>query len=179
MEPLNHQQQTYNNCGPASVAILLGYYDRWVTQGEVQEESAAIHNPCVAPFYVPRHGLVARVYHFPVSRDLRLLAVRLLLANGIPVIVLQRLSLDSNVGHFRVVHGYDDTTGEFISDDPLLGADYHISYDTFVDLFGGGTSALVIPVYPPEMDVQVKSMMREVCARRWTNWEGRSCEESE
>lgn len=179
LEPMNHQPQTYNNCGPCSVAILLGYYDHWVTQYVVQEESAHVYNPCVAPFYVSKHGLMARVYRFPLSRGLRLLTVRLLLANDIPAIVLQRLSTDRDIGHFRVIQGYDDVAGEFISDDPLLGPDYRIPYDTFINLMTGGGSPLVIPVYPPEMDSQVKSIMREVCAHRWAEWGGKSCNELE
>lgn len=174
LEPMNHQAQTWNNCGPCSVAILLGYYDHWVTQREIQEWYAHVYNPCVAPVYASEHGLMARVYHFPLDRDLRLLTVRLLLANDIPVIVLQRLSTDRGIAHFRVIHGYNDATGEFISDDPLLGPDYRISYDAFNSLCSGW-SPFVIPVYLPEMDQQVKSMMREVCARRWTNFEGLSC----
>jgi ABC-type bacteriocin/lantibiotic exporter with double-glycine peptidase domain len=178
---MNYQAQTLNNCGPCSVAILLGYYDQWVTQREVQEAAAHVYNPCVAPFYVSKYGLMARVYYFPLDRDLRLLTVRQLLANDIPVIVLQRLSTDSDIGHFRVIKGYDDISQEFISADPLQrkGPDYHIPYDTFINLMIGGGSPLVIPVYPSEMDSLVKSMMREVCARRWANWEGASCQELE
>jgi glutamine amidotransferase-like uncharacterized protein len=36
LEPMNHPAQTYNNCGPTSVAITLGYYDQWVTQQEIR-----------------------------------------------------------------------------------------------------------------------------------------------
>jgi hypothetical protein len=176
LEPMNHQQQTLNNCGPTSVAILLGYYNHWVTQREVAEESAHVSYPCFAPYYVSRHGLMARVYRFPVDRELRLQTVRLMLANGIPVLVVQRLSRGSDISHWRVIQGYDDATNEFVSDDPLLGADYRIPYGVFVDLLGGSAAGFVIPVYPPEMDPFVRSIMRETCARRWTNWDGVSCD---
>lgn len=179
LEPVNHQQQTLNNCGPASVAILLGYYDHWVIQREVAEESAHVSYPCFAPYYVSRYGLMARVYRFPVDRELRLQTVRLMLANDIPVLVVQQLSRGSDVSHWRVIQGYDDAANEFVSDDPLLGADYRISYDMFVELLGGSAAGFVVPVYPPEMDPLVQSIMRETCARRWTNWEGMSCGELE
>jgi hypothetical protein len=177
LEPMNHQQQTLNNCGPTSVAILLGYYDHWVTQREVAEESAHVSYPCFAPYYVSRYGLMARVYRFPVDRELRLQTVRLMLANGVPVLVVQQLSRGSDVSHWRVIQGYDDAANEFVSDDPLLGADYRLSYDMFVELLGGSASGFVVPVYPPEVDPLVRSMMRETCAWRWTNWEGMSCGE--
>jgi hypothetical protein len=122
---------------------------------------------------------MARVYRFPVDRELRLQTVRLMLANGIPVLVVQQLSSGSDVSHWRVFQGYDDAAQEFVSDDPLFGADYRLSYDVFVDLLGGSAAGFVVPVYPPEVDPLVQSMMRETCARRWTNGEGKSCAELE
>jgi hypothetical protein len=179
LEPMNHQPQTLNNCGPDSVAILLGYYDHWVTQHEVKTEiqnaPQGSVSPCYIPWYVSRYGLAARLYRFPLGRDAKLLTVRLLLANAIPAIVFQRLSIGSTIGHFRVIQGYDDAAGEFISDDPYLGPDYRIPYDVFIRLGGGGL--FIIPVYPAEMDLQVQSLMKGVGAYRWTNWDGLSCAE--
>lgn len=102
-----------------------------------------------------------------------MLAIRQLLANGIPVIVQQRVAIGSSTYHFRVVHGYDDTAGALIADDSLLGPDHRIPYDTFVRL--GGT--LFYPIYPPEMDEQVQSLMKKVGARIWTNDDGVTCSE--
>jgi hypothetical protein len=156
LEPMNYQAQTYNNCRRASIAILLGYYDHWVTQHEV----TAGPSLCDIVQYMPQYQLKARAYRSAVPRD----PIRHLLANGIPVIVLQRLWTDSNIGHFRVIKGYDDETGEFISDDPLQskGPDFRISYDTFERL---SRTCTFIPVYPPEMDSLVYSLMRDF----WTS----------
>lgn len=167
-----------NNCGPASVAILLGYHDHRVTQHEVrtQLEGApeGTDRPCNFLWYVSQYDLAARAYRFPLARDHKLLTLRLLLSNDIPVIVLQRLAIGSPLGHYRVIQGYDDAAGEFISDDPLLGADYRIPYDVFIRLGGGGL--YFIPVYPATMDLQIQSMMKKVGAYRWTNWDdGLSC----
>jgi hypothetical protein len=122
---------------------------------------------------------MARVYRFPVDRELRLQTVRLMLANDVPVLVVQQLSRGSGISHWRVIRGYDDAANEFVSDDPLLGADYRLSYDMFVELLGGSATGFVVPVYPPEMDPLVRSIMRETYARRWTNWDGVSCGELE
>ena len=154
LEPMNYQPQTYNNCGPASIAILLGYYDHWITQAEVNELVLAGPSVCEIVDYIHHYHLKARAYTIFSPRD----PVRYLLANDIPVIAGQRLSLDEDIGHYRVVKGYDDATQEFITDDPLqrLGPDYHIPYDTFVKL-----SYAFIPVYPRDRDALVRSLMRE------------------
>ncbi len=159
--PMNYQPQTYNNCGPCSIAILLGYYDHWITQHEVNEYVAAGPALCDFVDYVPQYQLMARVYQPPASRDQNLLlAVRRLLANRVPVIVIQRLEPDSTIGHYRVIRGYDDVTETFISDDPLQskGPEYHIPYAVFDEISDPGG---VIPIYPPRIDGLVQSLMGE------------------
>ena len=155
LEPMNYQSQTYNNCGPASIAILLGYYDHWITQHTVNEQVSPGPSPCDIADYMPQYQLKARAYRSPSPRD----PIRHLLANQVPVIVGQLLSVGSDIGHYRVIKGYDDVAQEFISDDPLqsMGPDCHISYDTFARL----STTAVIPVYPPEMDPLVRSLMRD------------------
>jgi hypothetical protein len=160
LEPMNYQPQTYNNCGPCSIAILLGYYDHWVTQGEVNEVVAPGPSLCDIINYVDGYQLKARAYvswSSSSSRD----PIRHLLANGIPVIANQRLWTDEHTGHFRVIKGYDDEAGAFISDDPLqrMGADLNIPYDTFDSL--SGRRGAFVPIYPPEKDALVRSLMRD------------------
>ena len=152
---MNHQAQTLNNCGPASVAILLGYYDQWITQHTVNELVPPGPSPCDIVDYMPQYQLKARAYRSSTPRD----PIRHLLANGIPVIAGQLLAVDSDIGHYRVIKGYDDVTHEFISDDPLQsqGPDFRISYTTFARL----STNSIIPVYPPEMDPLVRSLMRD------------------
>ncbi len=181
LEPMNHQAQTWNNCGPTSLAITLGYYDQWITQ---QEARTWFYTPlsrdgglgwCSIPWSITHYGLMSHAYRFPPTRDhdRKLRPVRALLARGIPVVITQRLSVDRNIGHYRVIQGYDDAAGEFISDDPLLGPGYRIPYDTFVRLAPNG----LFPIYPPEMDDQVESLMKETGAYHWRNEEGSTCEQ--
>ncbi|MEE8391535.1 MAG: hypothetical protein V3S14_12170 [Anaerolineae bacterium] len=88
------------------------------------------------------------------------------MANGIPVIAGQLLAIDSDIGHYRVIKGYDDVAWEFISDDPLQsqGSDFCISYATFARLSTGA----IIPVYPPEMNPLFQSLMQDFRAREIT-----------
>lgn len=159
--PMNYQPQTYNNCGPCSIAILLGYYDHWITQHDVNEYVSAGPALCDFADYVPQYQLMARAYQPSSSHDQNLLlAIRRLLANRVPVIVIQRLEPDSSIGHYRVIRGYDDVTEEFISDDPLQskGPEYRIPYDVFDEISDPGG---VIPIYPARMDGLVQSLMGE------------------
>jgi len=130
------------------VAIALGYYGYTVSQHAVRFQYGL--GQCQIPHFVSRYELAAQVYRFPLARERKVLAIRQLLAHGIPVIVLQRVSIGSSIHHFRVIHGYDDAAGELLSDDSLLGPDHRIPYDTSVRL--GGT--LLIPIYHPEMDAR-------------------------
>lgn len=154
---MNYQAQTYNNCGPASIAIILGHYDHWITQHKVNEQVPPGPSACMIADYMPQYGLKARVYESPPSTD----PIRLLLANGIPVIANQLLESASDIGHYRVIKGYDDTAREFISDDPLQkkGPDFRINYNVFARY---STPGAFIPVYPPEMDRLVRSLMRDL-----------------
>ena len=151
---MNYQRQTLNNCGPTSVAILLGHYGHQVTQQQVNEHIPAGSVASLGS-YLSQYQLMARAYATSPSRD----PVRHLLANRIPVIVNQTLTLDDDMRHYRVIRGYDDTSQEFVSDDPLLGADLRIAYDTFIWLSSPGE---IIPVYPPELDPLVQSLMSEL-----------------
>jgi hypothetical protein len=143
LEPMNHQQQTLNNCGPASTAIVLGYFDACVTQHDVNRlaptGNVGHDNPLLAGY-----GLSSRMYWLPATRA----PLQYILANGIPMIMHSELYVDSEIHHFRVLHGYDDAAGEFIMDDPLLGADYRLSYTTFFSLTH--PHGYIYPVYPAE-----------------------------
>jgi hypothetical protein len=175
LEPMNHQWQTLNNCGPASVAILLGYYDHLVTQQKVNEYLPPGPQPCAILTYLASYQLQARIYFFPRPRFQKPEPIRRLLANGIPVIVLQLLSRERDIGHYRVIRGYDDAADEFISDDPLLGPDTRLSYGLFIALTPPDT-AFFIPVYPPEMDPLVQSLMEDMRLTNTTPLRDLSCE---
>ncbi len=156
LEPMNHQWQTLNNCGPASIAILLGYYGHQVTQHEVKEQLS--NGFADVEHYVAQYQLTVRTY-----RTSRLSSpykpVRRLLANDIPVIALQRLSTERNIGHFRVIRGYDDASGEFISDDPLIGEYMRIPYDTFARFSYSGN---ITAIYPADKDSLVQSLVKDL-----------------
>jgi hypothetical protein len=151
LEPMTHQWQTRDNCGPASIAIVLSYYGYEVTQHEVRDGLPS--SPVAIQEYLYGYDLWTQQYG--LRRRCNML--RMLLANGVPVIVGQRLSRERDIAHLRVIRGYDDVTHEFISDDPLLGPAVRISYEDMMWL--SDADAVMYPVSSGEMYWRIRSWM--------------------
>ncbi len=162
---------------------MLGYYDHWITQQDVNEELRPFPSPCRIAQYINEQyryyvdernhygddpAVTAHVYNLPRLKDGdETLPLRLLVANGVPVIVMQELSLELDIGHYRIIKGYEDETREFILDDPLLGSDHRIPYDIFPELMDRWHSRRAfIPVFPPHNGPLVESWMAEFGIRR-------------
>jgi hypothetical protein len=141
------------------VAITLSYYGHQLTQPEVNEQiPAGSLLPCDIVAYMPQYQLMARLYYAPPANE----PVRQLLNNHIPVIFNQWYSTDTRFRHYRVIQGYDDEAGEFIASDPLRGPYFRIDYETFTALSDPGN---FIPVYLPEQDALVQSLMETLGAK--------------
>jgi len=76
--------------------------------------------------------------------------------NGIPVVVLQRFSLEDPYGHYRVVVGYNDSSAMIFTFDPKKGMNFTISYVEFAQLWQPGSTFLTTNwtlAITPENDV--------------------------
>lgn len=107
---LRHEWQTWNNCGPATIAMNLSYFGSTIDQaqaGAVLRLSADDKN--VSPYelvgYAQQQGYVSRRL-VNGSTDL----ARTLLSNGIPVLVetWHEDGPNDGLGHYRLLVGYDD-----------------------------------------------------------------------
>ena len=107
---LRHEWQTWNNCGPATIAMNLSYFGSTLDQaqaGAVLRLSADDKN--VSPYelvaYAQQQGYVSQRL-VNGSTDL----ARTLLSNGIPVLVetWHEDGPDDGMGHYRLLVGYDD-----------------------------------------------------------------------
>jgi tetratricopeptide (TPR) repeat protein len=133
--------QTFNNCGPASLAMTLSHYGITVSQ---QELGAALR-----PFQHPRgdnddksvtldelankaseYGFT--VYHRPVGN---IQLIKQFISSDIPVITRTWLKEGDDIGHYRVITGYDETAQEIIQDDSLQGKNLRYSYAAFTSLW--------------------------------------------
>jgi uncharacterized protein len=156
--PLEFISQTLNNCGPASVAEVLGYWGIERTQGQVQAILRADGNPGgMVPYGVPSymHTLGMDVVIGVGGTDEE---VKALVAAGFPVIVNQWVSPSNHFGHFRPIEAYDDTSGGFVSSDPFLGANHFISYAEFDQIWTSNSRRFIV-IYPPARQAAVHSTL--------------------
>jgi tetratricopeptide (TPR) repeat protein len=116
---LTHAWQTWNNCGPATLAMNLSYFGSRTTQAEIAATLRPFKddknvNPEELAAYARSHGLraLARVNGSPET-------LRQLLAAGAPVLVETWYEPKPNdgMGHYRLLVGYDDAAREWIAYD--------------------------------------------------------------
>lgn len=120
-----HIFQTFNNCGPAALSMALSYYDINVSQAELGDS--------LRPYQVPggenddksvtltELAEKAKDYDLiPFHRpDGNIEQIKLFITYNIPVITRTWLKENEDIGHYRVVKGYDQT--HLIQDDSLQG----------------------------------------------------------
>jgi hypothetical protein len=130
----HHEWQKWNNCGPASLAMLLAY---WGWHGN-QDVTAAYLKPNtddknvspeeMAAFTTSHTGLGAWVRSGGSLDD-----IRLLIASGFPVIVERGFELPEQnsgwMGHYTLLTKYEDTQQKFTSQDAYRGPDYLWTYE--------------------------------------------------
>lgn len=138
---INHTFQTFNNCGPASLSMTLSFFDLNVSQKELGEELRPYQNSkgdnddksvtlVELKAKAEEYGFAA--YHRPAGNiDL----LQKFIANDMPVITRTWLKPDDDVGHYRVVKGYNKNEGYLIQDDSLQGKNLKFSYDQFNEIW--------------------------------------------
>lgn len=136
-----HIFQTFNNCGPASFSMALSYYNINVTQkvlgdklrpyrvvgGDNDDKSVTLEELAdIADDY----NLTA--YHRP-SGDID--KIKLFITYDIPIVTRTWLKVDDDIGHYRVIKGYDDERKVIIQDDSLQGKNLEYTYNEFFELW--------------------------------------------
>jgi len=136
-----HIFQTFNNCGPAALSMALRFYGIHVSQEELGQ--------ALRPYQVPNgdnddksvtldelaekskeYGFVP--YHRPMGNpDL----VKQFIANDMPIITRTWTKPNEDIGHYRVVKGYDETAGIFIQDDSLQNKNLEYTYADFNEIW--------------------------------------------
>lgn len=132
-----HVYQSFNNCGPASLSMALSYYGIKKTQDELgndlrpyQISSGDNDDKSVTLEELSEkskeYGLIP--YHRPMG-NINLL--KFFISNNIPVITRTWTKPTEDIGHYRIVRGYDDTTKIIIQDDSLQGKNLNYNYEDF------------------------------------------------
>jgi hypothetical protein len=117
---LAHYWQTWNNCGPATLAMNLSYYGLPLTQ----KQTAAVLKPNWDDKNVSPHEMVAFVRSQGLEALVRVNGtperLRQYVDAGIPVLIETWLDHDGGMGHYRLVVGYDDAARQWIVYDSYI-----------------------------------------------------------
>lgn len=119
------QRQTWNNCGPANLAMGLSYYEWEGTQTDTarflkpNREDKNV-SPDQMAAYVNENTNLKAVYRVAGTLDM----IKWLVANEFAVIIESGYQPEGEdwYGHYRTVVGYDDNANEFYFYDSYLGS---------------------------------------------------------
>lgn len=121
---LRHQQQTWNNCGPATITMALSFYGWQQDQsyaGDLLKPNREDKNvsPSELVSFVDDSTDISAMVRMGGNPDL----LKLLIANEFPVIIETGAMFEAYdwIGHYRTVVAYDDVFELFYFFDSFLG----------------------------------------------------------
>lgn len=184
---IRHEWQTWNNCGPATLAMNLSFYGSALTQADI----GAVLRPYpddknVSPYelvnFAQRQGLRA-VELVNGNDDL----LRTLVSNGVPVLLETWHEPEPNegLGHYRLLVGYDDHLQQWTLYDSydaagLISAETYagirMEYAQLAAWWKVFNRAFVL-IYPAEQESTVAAILADFGVtpeRMWTDAEVRA-----
>ena len=167
---IRHEWQTWNNCGPATLAMNLSYYGSALDQAQI---GAVLRNvpddknvgPQEMADFARGQGYNAEV-RVNGSPD----RLRALIAAGIPVLVETWHEAEPNdgLGHYRLLTGYDDARNVWIAYDTYdnrspvaIDGTYQgvtLDYAEFDNWWRVFNRTFVL-IYPPDRAAQVDAIL--------------------
>ena len=157
---VRHEPQGWNNCGPATLAMALSYWGCT----EMQYDIAPTLKPDPEDKNVSPEELVAYVESLGLAATLRvggdLALLKRLLAHDFPVIVetWEVRSSQDQLGHYRLLTGYDDGAQHFLTHDSLDGPDLPVGYQELDELWRVFNRVYLVS-YPPERADEVAALL--------------------
>ena len=159
-----HTYQTFNNCGPATLSMALSFYGVNVSQKELGEamrpyQVASGDNDDKTIF---THEFVDWAKEYGVEAVGRVNGnidtLKTFTANGIPVVVKTWLNMNEDIGHFRIVRGFDESKQVIIQDDSYEGRNRKIPYYDFLSMWQPFNYAYII-LYKPDQEELIKAII--------------------
>jgi tetratricopeptide (TPR) repeat protein len=132
-----HVFQSFNNCGPASLSMALSYFGIQKSQEELGQSLRPYQNPqgdnddksvTFEEMAKEAEKLGFTTYHRPNGNITLLIQF---IAADIPVLTRTWLDIDEDIGHYRVVKGYDEEKKQLLQDDSFENKNLWFSYDDF------------------------------------------------
>jgi tetratricopeptide (TPR) repeat protein len=162
------EQQTANNCGPATLALYLRYYGWEGDQADISQLVKPILedrnvNPEELVYYVRTHAGWLNA-EFRVGGDLDLL--KKLVAAGFPVMIEESFYFEQPfwpnddlwAAHYLLVTGYDESSQSFTGQDSFHGPNQVIPYST-LDEYWQIFNRVYLLVYPLAQEEALKSIL--------------------
>ena len=169
---IRHEWQTWNNCGPATLAMQMSHFGSPLDQADVggvlrRHEDDKNVSPQELADFARAQGYEAQV-RINGSGDL----LRALISAGLPVLIetWHEDEPDNGMGHYRLLTGYEDNTSRWIAYDTFDAenlvnpdGDYRGIYLPYAE-----TDALwqvfhhtYLLVYPPDRAAEVQQILGE------------------
>lgn len=162
----SHVFQTFNNCGPASLSIALSFLGIQKSQEELGQKLRPYQvsggdnddkSVTLTELAKEAGNYKLATFHRP-NGDIELL--KKLVSLDLPVITRTWLKEDEDIGHYRVVKGFDDDLKVIIQDDSYQGKDLKYSYNDFNKLWSKFNFEYLVLV-PENKKIEVENILGE------------------
>jgi len=161
---IRHEWQSFNNCGPANLAMALSY---WGWQGDQRTTKAFLRPNVDDPNVMPEEMAAFVHTHTNLDAVIRvggtLEILKKLVAAGFPVIleIGHHPPDDWWMGHYIVVSGYNDLRGVLITQDSLIMPNLPRSYQEFEERWWRDFNHLYMVIFPPDRESEVMAILGE------------------
>jgi tetratricopeptide (TPR) repeat protein len=162
LPPITHTYQTWNNCGPATLSMALQYLGWRGTQAD----TASVLKPDPEDKNVSPYEMEAYVHSLGLDAELRiggdLTRLKRLIAAGFPVIVETWFIPEpgDQMGHYRLLTGYDDRAGHFVAQDSYNGPNLSLDYAAFDELWRVFNRVYLV-LFDPSQAGQLEAILGE------------------
>jgi Peptidase_C39 like family len=152
--------QKWNNCGPATLTMLLSFWGQTVTQDDV----AGFVKPNPEDRNVRPDELAAYVesigYHMVVRMNGNLDILKRFIASGYPVMIEQGFDVEDKgwMGHYVLLYAYSDADAAFTAMDSYLGAGHVYTY-AHIQTYWRQFNRPYLVVYRPEQSAEVAAII--------------------
>lgn len=155
------EYQTFNNCGPANVSMNLNFWNDPTNQEEMRlalrthDDDRNVMLSEMRDYVNARPGNLKAILRY--GGDMQVL--KALVSGGYPVL-LERGHTDPSdgwMGHYSIIHAYDDASQTVTSNDTLLGT-ITLSYDELM-LDWRHFDGIYIVIFPTEQEADVMARL--------------------
>jgi hypothetical protein len=160
-----HEYQGWNNCGPASLSMLLHF---WGWDGGSQTTIANVLKPNkddknVMPYELERYVLENTSFGVYNRAAGTLDDIRQLIAAGFPLLIEKGLVVPGHaemgwMGHYDFIVGYDNATRTVLTQDSYFGPDQTVDYDDLISDWRA-FNFIYLVVFPREREPEVAAAL--------------------